>query len=64
MARDEALCEVADAVVVVAGEVKQVLHPEPERHARVGVVAAQDQDAGVHEDQDVGERRDAETACR
>ena len=41
--RNDALHEVADAVVGVALEMQQVLQPEAERHAGVAVRAAEDE---------------------
>src|SRR5829696_4308871 len=55
--RHEALGEVAQAVVVVAGEAQEVAHPEAERHPGVGIVPAEHQDQGVEEEKTVDERR-------
>ena len=49
--RDEALRQVAEAVVVVSREAEGVAHPEAERHLGVRVVSAEHQDHRVHEDQ-------------
>jgi len=62
--RHEALGQVAEPVVVIAPELEQVLHPEPERGACIGVVAAVHQDQCVHPDQDVQQRRQRKAAGR
>jgi hypothetical protein len=58
--RDEALHEVAEAVVVVAGETEGVPHPEAERDLGVGVVSARHQDDRVEEEEAVEKGRQAE----
>src|SRR5262249_6277406 len=62
--RHEALREVAEPVVGITREVERVLRPEAERHARVRVVAADDEDERVQEEQAVGERRQREAPPR
>ena len=59
---DEALREMADAVVVIARQMKRIAHPEAQRHLGVGVVSADHQNGRVNDDQGVGERRQRETA--
>ena len=60
--RHESLKEVADPVVVVAAEQEQVLHPEPQGNARVGVRAAGDQDDCVQKDENIEERGQGKSA--
>src|SRR6185369_4056690 len=61
---NEALREVAEAVVVVPGEPEGALHPEAQRDLGVRVVAADHEDERVDEDEDVEERRQREAPVR
>ena len=54
---DESLCEMAYTIVMIPREAKYALHPEPERHLRIRVMAAEHQDQGMNEDQAIGQRR-------
>ena len=60
----EPLQEVSDAVEVIAFEPEPVLHPHTERHLRVGVVSADEEDRGEHERERVRERSEPEPAER
>ena len=53
--REEALGEMAQPIVVIAGQVKRVANPTEERFAGVGVVSADDEDDGVQPDADIDE---------
>jgi len=60
---DEALGEVAEAVVVVAGESEGVLGPGAQGDEGVGVVAADDEDEGVEEEEDAEEGGEGEAVA-
>src|SRR5207249_5065024 len=61
---DEALDEVTEAVVVVPSQAKQILNPEAQGNAGVGVVAADDEDERMDRDQRVGESGQRKAARR
>jgi hypothetical protein len=42
-----------DAIVVIAAEIEQLLQPESQRHPRVAVMRAQQQDQHMQENQAV-----------
>jgi hypothetical protein len=52
----------AETVVVIARQSEQVRKPEPERHPRIGIVAAEDENECMHEDQPVEQRRQRKAA--
>src|SRR2546428_7930548 len=61
---DEALDEVTEAVVVVPRQAEQVLNPEAQGHAGVGVVTPDDEDERMDREEGVGESCERKEARR
>ncbi len=61
---DEALRQMADAVVVVTAEIEPLLQPKAQGHTGVGVVPPHHQDDGVDQDQGVDQRRERKALAR
>src|SRR5205814_9942447 len=59
--RNDALSEMADAIVVVATQMECSLNPESQRNMLVGVMPTHHQDESVDEDQNVGKGRQRKT---
>ena len=62
--RDEALREMAQPVVVIAGEAEDLLDPKPDRHTGIRVVAAHHQHHGMQKEQAVEEGRERKPLVR